>query len=184
MKYLIGLLVTIFVIIIIIIKLLTGGGGRTPIRPVTLTDYANTGTIMRMTIRNPIQASENHRQVQIDVGRDEASLTVYKGYEGEILSSNTFPMNSTAYGDFLAGLSNSAGYTLGKTGIGTTNGAGFCATGYLYNYQIVDPNGKMIQDFWSGSCSSGTYKGIVGTTQQMFEAQIPNYNTLTQNIGL
>lgn len=186
MKYLIGLILTIAVIIFIIIKLLTGGGGGgAPSSPPDLTSYADTDTTMRFTIQNPVQNSDTHREIQITVGKDDANLTVYRGYGGDVVRSKSYPMNSTAYSDFLHALKISGGYMNGDTDPKHRDERGYCATGDRFIYEIVDGNGNVIQHYWTTSCGGPhTYQGDDKVTQQLFELQIPDYEDLTNDVDL
>jgi type II secretory pathway pseudopilin PulG len=183
LKYLIGLIVAIVVIIFIIIKLLTGGSGS-PQQAINLASYANTGTIMRFTSVNATQASQNHQTVQIDVGENTATLTVFRGYEGNVVRSKSYPMNEAAYRDFLRGLQLSGDYTDGDSNPAFQDQSGYCATGTHYIYEIIDGSGNVIQHFWSTNCGVKTFKGNEGVVQQLFNSQIPDLGDLTSDVNL
>jgi hypothetical protein len=184
MKYLIGLLVTIVVIIFIIIKLLTGGGGGVAQKPAPLSDYADMDTTMRYTVQNPTQATETHREIQITVGRDSSEIIIYKGYNSDVLTRKTYPMTEAAYSDFLRGLMISGGYTDGNPDKSLSDESGYCSTGDRYVYEVVDGSGDVKQHFWSTSCGEKTFRGNVPVVQEMFQAQIPDYDTMTDDIIL
>jgi hypothetical protein len=184
MKYLIGLLIAIVVIIFIIIKLLTGGGGGVVQKPAPLSDYADTDTTMRYTVQNPTQATETHREIQITVGQDSSEIVIYKGYNGSVLSRKTYPMTEAAYRDFLRGLMISGDYTNGNPDKALRDESGYCAAGDRFVYEIVDGSGDVKQHFWSTSCGEKTFRGNIPIVQSMFQQQIPDYDTLTENIIL
>lgn len=184
MKFLIGLVVAIAVIIFIIIKLLSGGGGQAPQPKPQLESYAGTDTTMRMTIENPTQSPQTHREIQITVGNDDASLVVYKGYQQDVVRSKSYPMDTAAYRDFLRGLRLTGHYTDGNDNPDLRDEHGYCATGDRYVYEIIDGDGNAIQHYWSTSCGIKTFKGNINAVQELFQKQIPAYDDLTDDVDL
>src|SRR6476469_6251002 len=99
MRYFIGFLVTIGLIVLLIVLLFHGGNsGKVPQTKVPLISYANTDTVVRATIDETINAPENHRTIQITVGKDNTTLNVIKGYDGNSQKNLSYPMTSSAYG--------------------------------------------------------------------------------------
>ena len=182
-RYIVGLLVIIVVIIFIIIRLLSGGGAPTP-KQTVLEDYANSDTTMRFVIESPTQSAKAHREIEIVVGKDNAALTVYKGYDGEEVRSKSYPMSVAAYADFLRGLRLSGHYTSGNSADSMKDERGYCALGDTYVYEIVDPSGNATQHFWSTDCGTKTFQGNAEIVQQMFKNEIPDYDTLTEDVNL
>jgi hypothetical protein len=182
MRYLIGLVVFILLVIFVIIKLLSGGSSDKTELPPSLASYANTSTTVRYTIDNPTQASETHRDIIIEVGSNVATLTVTKGYEGEIVRTQSYNMNSNAYADFLLALDRSGGYTLGNTDKKVADERGYCATGNRYIYEIIDGSGNKVQHLWSTSCKEKTFKGLPKVVNELFEKQIPNFGDLVDDV--
>lgn len=180
MRYLIGLILCILVIIFIIIKLLGGGGSdNTQQVPKSLMSYADTGTTVRYTMDNPIQAPQNHRSIIITVGNVDANLTITKGFDGEIISSKNFDNTVNSYSNFLAGLQRSGNFTHGNSDPKFADQSGYCATGNRYSYDIISPEGTVVQHFWSTSCGVKTFEGNINIVQRLFQAQIPDFNSLT-----
>jgi hypothetical protein len=184
MKYLIGLLLAIFVIIFVIIKLLSGGSDTPKNAPRQLSSYANTDTTVRYVIDNPVQSNDGHRDIIVTVGRDQATLTITKGYQGEVISSKSYNNNEESYRNFLMALDRTAGYTLGDNSNLLKDERGYCGVGERFSYDIVDGSGSEIQHLWSTSCKQKTYKGNVGVTSQLFELQIPDYDNLVSDVVL
>lgn len=182
MRYLIGVILAILIIIFVIIKLLSGGGNPESTKK-SLLDYADTDTTVRYVIDTPVQASAEHRQIVITVGKDVANLSVLKGYQGEVINSKNYDNNRDAYANFLLGLQRSGGYTQGNDSKSTLDERGYCATGDRYSYDIVDGNGNRIQHYWSTSCGPKTFKGKPGIVRELFREQIPDYDQLTQDIS-
>jgi hypothetical protein len=167
MKYLIGVLIFIFLLIFVIIKLLSGGSAPKNLPP-SLISYANSDTVVRYIIDNPTQNDSTHRDIIITVGKDAATLTITGGYNGNVISSNSFTSNPNAYAAFLAGLEKSAAFTKGNTTASAQDERGYCATGNRYSYDIVDGDGKRIQHFWSTTCGTKTFKGEPNVASLLF----------------
>ncbi len=182
MRYLIGLLITIAVIIFVIIRLLTGGGGEPKITAPQLASYADTDTIVRLSITNSIQAAKEHRIVEITVGRDATNFVLYKGYDRDVVRAKTYEMSSDAYRDFLRGLDLTGGYTKGNDDTALRDDHGYCALGSHTVYEIINPDGKTTQYYWSTSCGQKTFKGDVDAVQELFIKQVPDYYALTSDV--
>lgn len=184
MKFLIGVVVTIVLLIIIIIKLLTGGSGSKAPAPLNLPSYANTATTVRYTIDNPVSAPQTHNDIVIEVGSSSTDIKITKGYDGEVVKEQSFPMTESAYSTFLLALQKSAGYNLGNADKKFRDERGACATGSRYIYEVVSGDGDILQHFWSTTCKEKTFRGIPDVAQQLFEAQVPNFNDFTENVSL
>jgi hypothetical protein len=182
MRYLIGLVIFILLIIFLIIKLLTGGGSK-PNLPPSLSSYANTATTVRYIIDNPVQAPQNHNDIVIEVGSSSADIKITKGYDGEVVKEQSFPMSDSAYATFLLALQHSGGYTLGNNDPALRDERGYCATGNRYSYDIVSGDGDRLQHYWSTSCSQKTFKGLPEIVRNLFTAKIPNFDDYTADIN-
>jgi hypothetical protein len=183
MRYLIGLIITIGVILFVIIRLLVGGGTPAPtVRAADLTKLATSDSVVRFTVQTPIQASQNHYEIQITVGRNLTDFVLYKGYDQAVVRTKTYPMTETAYADFLHGLEISGNYTKGNTDAALKDERGYCALGDRYIYEIIDEAGDVAQHYWSTSCGQKTFHGDADVVQQLFQRQVPDYETLTKDI--
>jgi hypothetical protein len=183
MKYLIGLVIAIFVILFIIIRLLTGGSRDAVPAPTPLSDYATTDTIVRYTVDNPVQAGQTHNDIIVSIGKNNANMTITRGYEGEVVSSKDYPMSTTSYKAFLMSLDRTGLYTKGVKDDALRDETGICATGERFIYEIVGSNEEKIQHLWSTSCGSKTFQGNIDAVQSLFQSQIPDYDALTQDIN-
>lgn len=184
MKYLIGLLVFIFIIIFVIVKLLTGGSSDKPALPPSLASYASTGTTVRYSIDNPVQAPETHRNVVIEVGNTSTIITITKGYQDEIIRTKSYPMSEEAYANFLLALDHTGNFTAGNSDKSVQDERGYCANGNRFSYDIVKDDGSLVQHYWSTTCGERTFKGKADAVQQLFTAQVPDYDALTEDIAL
>lgn len=177
-----------FIIIIFLVVLLFVGGGKknTPTAPVkTLPSYANTDAQVTMTIDGPINGDDVHRQIKVTVGADSRELDIIQGYSGNIIQSNPQYNSQDAYSAFLSAL-NLSGFTLQRKGASTSlSSAGQCALGQRFTFTL-EQDGNVISNLWTTSCGSntGNFGGISSTVQQLFEAQITNYDTLVENVNM
>jgi hypothetical protein len=179
MKFLIGFLVTIGLLIVVFILIFRGVGNKneTTAQQINLVDYATTSKIVQMTEKGPVNANQEHDEVRITVTNMESSIEVFKGYEGNLVKTQTYPNNSQAYADFLRALQ-LAGYTKGNKDSKVADERGYCATGTRYIFSIKDGDNS-IQRLWSSSCNVGSFKGKTSAVEALFQAQIPDYNTVS-----
>lgn len=181
MRYFIGFLVTIGLIILAFILLLHGSstpGGQAG--KLDLTKYASSDTQMRMTIKNPNQSDQTHREVQVTVGKDYTTFNIFQGYQQHVVTTKTYANNSSSYNEFLAALQR-AGYTKGDTSKANSSELGFCPLGDTYVYEVLNGD-QDSQRFWSTSCGQGNFKGNRNVVQSLFKTQVPDYFSLTSDI--
>lgn len=181
MKYLAGLIITIVLIIFAFFLIFRGGDDKAaPNTPPKLVSYANTDTQVRMTTEYPVSSEQTHRQTVVTVGRDAATLSYERGYEGQVIRSQSYPNNETAYADFLGALQ-VAGFTRAEDSEELRDERGKCPQGRRYIYEIFDGD-RTIQRYWSSSCGNiGTFKGRSELVNNLFQKQIPDYAKLTAN---
>ncbi len=178
MRYLAGFIVFIALIIFVFVLIFRGGGDPEPQPQARLIDRANTSTEVRMTEEFAITADQTHRQVVITVGQNSASLTFERGYEGDVIRTQSYTNNPTAYAHFLRAL-DIAGYTNGDDTEANRDWRGYCPQGRRYIYEIVDGT-EVSQRYWSTTCGNkfATLKGQSNLIRQLFVQQIPDYNAL------
>ncbi len=188
MRYVVAFLIAIGLIVLFVILLLRaifsgGGGDETPRQRINLTDYENTGVVMRMITDGPVNANELHRQIRIEVGRDANVVQIIHGYQGEIVRQERVANNVQAYGNFLRAI-DLLGYTNGNESKQLEDYRGYCPTGNRYIFQIVEGS-TIRQQFWSTSCGdSGSFHGQTDRILELFRAQIPGYQNIVQGVGL
>ena len=153
---------------------------------VSLMSYANTDAAASMYIDGPVVANQDHNAVHITVDRNQTSIEVIKGYDGQVVAQQTLPNTQASYLEFLSAL-DKAGYTKGKNDPALQNDKGSCPLGNRYIYTLSSGS-KEILHHWTTSCSNGggTYGGGSSLTRQLFMRQIPEtvLNSLTRNISL
>lgn len=154
------------------------------VRQTQLTDYANTSTEVRFILRSQINAKEDHRVLQITVGRNYRTATIFEGYNGVVLQSLKLDNTQEAYLQFLAALDNE-GYTKTRIADAGVTPDGACSGGRRGDFEIFQ-GAEIKQSLWTTSCSNmtGTYGGNAHNTRTLFERQIPNYNEFVQSANL
>lgn len=184
-RYIVGFLLAlglIIVVIVLIIRGLSGGPKQAPSQ-VDLSSYATTGTTVQLTIDSPVTAPDNHRDIIINIGNNQSTLRVTKGYDGETVRRQAYPMTTSAYDVFLRSI-NAYGFTDGNNDPNLSDERGHCSLGDRYIFEIIDEDGSDTQHYWHTTCNSGTFKGNVDAIKQLFVAQIPDYGQLTGDVNL
>lgn len=181
-RYLIGF-IAIFGLVILMASLIFHGGGKPKPTPQLLESYATTDAIVRLTIDGPINADQTHQQIQIIVSNNSAIYEQIQGYQGNVVNQKSYANNVDAYTNFLTALRH-AGFTRGTNNPALKNETGYCPLGSRYIFELQQ-NGQDVERFWSTSCGSpATYIGNVRLTLTLFQAQIPDFSTLAQNLSI
>ncbi len=138
-----------------------------------LLNTSTSATSVRMSVRGPIVAKENHYAIVISISQTERTITTFEGYDGQVLSTQTLGNTKAAFSDFLAAL-NRAGYMTENKAAGTEN-QGICAVGQLIFFEILESD-KSVEKLWTTSCPklNGNFGGLVINVQNLFLSQIPN----------
>ena len=186
MRYFAGFLVAIGLLILVFILILKGfshsSGPKTP--QITLSDYANTDTVVQLTIDGPLTSDQKHHGVRITVGQNQSTIQTYQGYQNDITSSKTYSNNESSYDNFLHALQ-LYGFTKGSTDPNKTDERGYCPNGNRYIYEILSDGGSDIERFWSTSCGGqGNFSGNPSEVRQLFIRQIPDYGTITAKLNI
>jgi hypothetical protein len=183
-RYFVGFLLAVGLIIVVIILIIRGlTSGPHAAGPLDLNSYSNSDVKMQLTIDNHVSASATHNDVIITVGADQTTLLVTKGYQGEIVRMQTYPMNESAYAVFLHALTLN-GFNLGNNDRALSDERGQCALHDRFIYEVLDGNGNDLERYWHTSCGTGTFKGAPTAIQSLFTLQVPDYNKLVQGIQL
>ena len=188
MRRILAVGIVLFLLIISTIVIVGGRGSKSSKssntkKPASLVDYANTSTTVRFTQAGRINARENHRVLVITVGQTERTATIYEGYQGKVVKSETYLNDPDAYRSFLAALQNS-GYTRARKANTAVIPMGACANGRRFNYDILSYD-EVKQSLWSTTCDNrGTFGGKPSTTRTLFQQQVPDYNGFIKGMGL
>lgn len=130
---------------------------------------------VRMTIRGPIVGNESFRSWQVTVSPTQREYIVYKGYLEDVQTRKAFSNNTAAYDEFVHALDKAALTKAGKYTEEEANDLrGICATGRIYQYEILS-SGSVVNSFWTSTCkgSPGTFGASVEQVTNLFSGQIP-----------
>lgn len=138
---------------------------------------------VKMTVRGPIVAQENFRSYQILITPSSRTITTYKGYLGEQISSKQLDNNLPAYEQFVhslvkANLSKSKPFE-------TENLNGICATGTVTEFDVLQ-NNTSLAHIWTSTCkgSAGSLSTSVDQNRNLFLNQIPDYSKILSTAGI
>jgi hypothetical protein len=182
MRYFIAF-VTALGLLFLLILLLFHSGGKPKVGKVTkpLASYSTTDAVARLTIDGPVNADSLHDAVRITVGKDDVTYEQIQGYQNTVVNTQSFANNENAYVNFLLALQH-AGFTQGDNDPKHQDARGYCPLGQRYIFQL-NQNDQELEHYWATSCGSPkTYVGVLSLTLTLFQAQVPNYNKLTQNL--
>lgn len=124
-----------------------------------------------MQLRGPIVAQENHVGYRLTVSPTSRTLTVYRGYNGEVVDSVVLSNTKEAYEQFVFAL-NRADYSKGSELTGERNDTrGICSSGRVF-YFSINENLKPVKTLWTTSCrENGSFKGDLNVTRSLFVNQ-------------
>lgn len=179
--------VGVFVLIVLLIVFFANRGDH-PQQAVNITkntlitEYAETSTQVRFTQNGQINAREDHRVLQITIGQNERTITIFSGYQGSVLKSETFLNDPDAYRALLASLHNN-GFTKHREASRFIIPLGACSSGSRFNYDIINGSDTE-QSLWGTSCGGeGTFAGNGNSVRTLFKNQIPNYNDIVRGVS-
>src|SRR6266404_4238995 len=178
-----------FVLFIIFLVVILTHGHKAPApapHVMTLPEYADTTASVVMTTDGIVNGDDMHRQIRITVAQDRRLLEVIQGYSGQVIDSHTFYNTNDAYAVFLRSINNGGFVSKAKAKKGVSapsDERGQCPLGFRYVFELSN-EGSDVSRLWTSSCATGNWGGILDTMQQLFQNQIPNYSTLTENVNL
>lgn len=174
----------IVVLLVLAFVFLTRPKNTTSVKTVKLSDYATTDSEVSYSQEGQTNADSLHRTIKITVNNHLTNITIFSGYQGNVLKSETISNNENAYRAFLAGLQTQGFISQRKIASNVTM-LGSCALGNKFIFTTSGiPNAPT--ELWTTSCpgSKGTFSGRLGNVQQLFRLQVPNYSAFTSGTGL
>lgn len=185
MRYFIAFLITLGLILSLFFLLFHGGSKpkAPPLTPKTLGSYASSDAETVLTIDGPVNADQSHQVVRITVSRDNVTYEQIQGYQNTVVNQQNYASNQDAYVNFLLALAH-AGFTRGDNNPNQSDERGYCALGDRYIFELRQ-DGNELERYWGTSCGNPkTYLGNTNLTLMLFQAQVPNYSALIQNVRL
>ena len=140
---------------------------------------------VRMNVRGPIVADEKFHSYQIQITPNNRDLTIYNGYMNTVADNESLGNNIPSYNQFVNALDHAKLMNANEL-TGTANDtAGVCATGFLYQFTILNDN-KQVKQLWTTSCNgvSGSLGLNFNPIMNLFIVQIPNALSKTGAIWL
>ena len=182
-------LVGLILLIVIIVKLFGGHSHKATPPPankptvMTLPDYATTDAAVSLTTDGIVNGDDLHRAIRVIVNSTTRELDIYQGYSSHVLTFQTFGNTLEAYTVFLKALNNRGFLTKTMATKSPANEQGQCPLGFRYILDLNQDNSD-ISRTWSSTCDTGTAGGDVASILELFQDQIPNYSTLTEQVNL
>lgn len=146
-----------------------------------LTEYITTDSEVSMTEEGRINGDDVHRSIRVTVNRDTRTIDVIQGYNGNVITTQSYANNQDAYKAFLQALARTG---FGKSRKATVNKVdGVCATGrrYLYN---VSENRDPVSYTWTSECLKGTSPVAIDAVKSLFRNQITDYDRIANKVKL
>lgn len=129
---------------------------------------------VKMIVRGKIVADEDFQEYRIEVSPSTRRLIVNKGYIENPTIIETKTNNIPAYKQFVNAL-DKANLANGADFSGQNNDLlGICATGRVYEFQMLK-NNAVIKQYWTSTCagSPGSLEANIEQVSNLFYAQIP-----------
>jgi outer membrane protein assembly factor BamB len=107
-------------------------------------------------------------------------MVVYNGYLGTVDKRSDLDNNHKAYEQFVYAL-DKANMMKGKVPEGDDKNdvRGICATGYVYEYEVLNGSNQ-VKRLWTSTCdgSKGSLQASVGQLNNLFHRQIPDFEKI------
>ncbi|MDZ7785947.1 MAG: hypothetical protein U5L95_02390 [Candidatus Saccharibacteria bacterium] len=185
MRYILGVLATIFILIAVIFWALSGGPSEVVEEDdaAKLSTYADSSAKVSYEVRGEIVANEEHQSIRFTIDRNQRVFEVFDGYQKKVIKKKTFSNNSKAYEEFIYALDRAGFINQQEADFDTEKGV--CPEGNVMVYKLAD-QGEDISRLWSGSCDdeAGTFGGDDDDVEDLFEAQIPDYRDIARDVNL
>lgn len=143
------------------------------------------GRKVQMTVRGPIVADEQFNSYRITVTPSSRALVTYKSYLGTQIDAVNLGNNIKAYDEFVHAL-DKANLTVGIPFTEEKDDTrGICATGRLYEYEIINGD-QTVKRLWTSTCkgSPGSLDASVDQLTNLFTQQIPDSRATLGKISL
>lgn len=181
----VGLVVILLIFVFYLMFHHGGGSSPNPNTPKPLASYANNPSAqVSLLIDGPVNAPTQHSQVQIVISNSTATINVFRGYNDTVANSKVYANTEAAFHVFLRSLEY-AEFTNGHYDSSLSQASGYCPLGdrYIFSFNV---NGSQKERYWTTNCGGGphTFDGNVGLVLQLFQSQIPDYDSITSGANL
>lgn len=131
--------------------------------------------LTRLTVRGPIVGDDRFRTERISISPTQRVYTIYGSYLEDVEDQRSYDNNMEAYEEFVHALDKAAFTKPGKESPEEASDIrGICATGRVYDFEIVGSTG-VVYRAWTSTCkgSPGTFGASLDQVVSLFTAQIP-----------
>lgn len=185
MKYFTFVLVVLVILISSIVLMVNRKPSSTPanVPNVDIVKYIDTGATVVFTEYGELTSEEERLAIRISVSRNQRKIEVLQGYNEKVIKEQTLSNTAAAYDEFVNSIKK-AGYDKWKKSK-YNNDKGVCPQGTKTTYKLVDGNEELLS-LWATSCgkSDGNFDGSSEIVKWLFEKQIPDFETITENVEL
>ena len=180
-RYFYGLVLA--VLLIVLIAVFSSKSGSNPVANDLPSNYAEKNSYVELYVRGPITSDQTHNDASITVSANSVTMNNYVGYNGKISDSRTYSNTQNSYFNFLKALDLQSFMASDQKNIGSSP-IGRCSFGNVYEFQLYN-DGNKVQDLWSSNCNGvpGDYKGNISNTLDLFKSQVPDFDTLSQELN-
>jgi hypothetical protein len=182
---LVGLVaIGLIVLVIVLIVKAIAGPAAAPSSQIDITNYTNTpNASVTLLVDGPTSVDQDHRQMKIMVSGTQNEIDILQGYQGTVMTTQTYSNNTTAFGVFLQTLK-LMNFSKGK--FSTANYQGYCPMGDRYIFTFSNGENNLFT-YWATSCGGqGTFEGNLSQVLAQFTQQIPqsDFDQIAGNIPL
>jgi hypothetical protein len=184
---LLAIFVGFIVFLVLLLVILSHGHKKpvvvNPIKP--LPDYAETDASVSFTVDGIVNGDEMHRSIRITISANQREVDVLQGYNPQVIQNKTFLNNQEAYTVFLKAINNYGFLAKSKNLRIPASESGQCPLGFRYVLDLNQDGDDLVRT-WASTCGQtvGDSKAAISVIQQLFQNQIPSYNSLVGNVNL
>ena len=189
MRYGFAIIVIAFLVIVGSVIVATRGDGASApslARFTKLVDYENNDTAnVSWTMQGRLVGQDQRRDIRITVNRNKRVVEILHYYGERVEQSAEYPNSPTAFAAFVRALDNAS---FGRERIvKQADERGVCPLGNRFIYRLTDSSEEVMRT-WSDTCAAadGPFGGgkTAQLIQQLFKAQITDYNKFTVGVSL
>jgi hypothetical protein len=184
LRFIIGISLAVILVIVLFALIVFQPSGPKAKIPLPMASYAgNSSAQVAMLIDGPVNAVSLHNQVQVVVSNSATTFNIFSGYDDNLVLTHSYPMSVASFHVFLRSLEY-ANFNSGSNNPALSQASGYCPTGDRYIFSF-DVNNSQVERYWATNCGgTHTYDGNLNLTLTLFEAQVPNFQEMTNSLNL
>lgn len=152
-------------------------------KQLNLVDFTDSPATASFTIEGEVNGVNEHNSIKISVSQARRTIEHRRGYNGQILSSQTFSNTHDGFDHFLHALKN-AGFSNEQEPEYESH-KGVCPFGNRYIYELNEGSDRIMR-LWSTTCDDddGNFAGEENQIKRLFQLQIPDYKEFAEDVRL